>query len=256
VPNFLSDGIQIAYETYGDGRPVLLIHGFASSGIVNWVETGWVDSLLVAGYRAITVDNRGHGKSAKLYDPSAYYPSIMAADAERLLDRLGIAAAPVIGYSMGARIAAFLALQNPARVSRSVWGGMGLNLINGLSDSEEIIAGLTAPSLADIKGRAGRQFRIFADRTGADRQALAACMVTSREPMPESDVRRIATPVLVVTGAEDVMAGPAEALAALLPHGEAATVPNRDHMRATGDPEFKRFALAFLAKDAPARSEI
>jgi pimeloyl-ACP methyl ester carboxylesterase len=170
----------------------------------------------------------------------------MAADAERLLDHLGIHAAPEVGYSMGARIAACLCHRSPARVICSVWGGMGLNLITGLEDSDEIIAGLLAPSLADVPTRTARQFRIFADRTRADRQALAACMKTSRDPMPESEVRAVTTPVLVVTGSEDRMAGPADALAVLLPHGEAFTIPNRDHMRSTGDAGFKRATLSFL----------
>src|SRR5690606_31605531 len=107
MPTFVSDGINLAYETYGEGAPVLLIHGFGSSGRVNWVETGWTETLTAAGYQAITIDNRGHGESEKLYDPERYYPWLMADDAARLLAHLGIRSAPVIGYSMGARIAAF-----------------------------------------------------------------------------------------------------------------------------------------------------
>jgi len=104
VPSFFSDGISIAYETFGEGRPVLLIHGFGSSGKVNWLDTGWVEALTDAGYQAITVDNRGHGASRKLYDPNLYYAHDMAEDARRLLDHLGIERAAVMGYSMGARI--------------------------------------------------------------------------------------------------------------------------------------------------------
>jgi len=250
VPNFLSDGIPIAYEVHGDGPAVLLIHGFGSSGQVNWVDTGWVETLTKAGYGAVTFDNRGHGKSKKLYDAGLYFAHDMAMDAKRLLDHLGIRRAPVIGYSMGARIAAFLALKSPAHVSCSIWGGMGVNLITGLSDSEEIISALTAESLADVRGKTGRQFRIFAEHTGADKAALAACMVSSREPMTERQVHDIAVPVLVATGSEDEMAGPASALAAKLQHAEAVTIERRDHMRATGDPQFKRAALEFLARHA------
>jgi pimeloyl-ACP methyl ester carboxylesterase len=71
-------------------------------------------------------------------------------------------------------------------------------------------------------------------------------MKTSRDPMPEAEVRAVTTPVLVVTGSEDKMAGPAQALASLLPHGEAFTISNRDHMRSTGDAGFKRATLTFL----------
>ena len=248
MPQFFSDGIAIAYEVHGEGRPILLIHGFGSSGKVNWIDTGWVETLLEAGYQPITFDNRGHGASRKLYDAGLYFAHDMALDALHLMDHLGIERLPVIGYSMGARIAAFLALRHPERVSAAVFGGMGGNLISGLEDSEEIISALTAESLDHVTGRTGRQFRIFADHNKADRAALAACMVNSREPMSERDVRRIEVPVLVAVGENDEMAGSPGALATLLPHGEAFVIPRRDHMRATGDREFKRAALEFLSR--------
>jgi pimeloyl-ACP methyl ester carboxylesterase len=248
MPEFLSDGISLSYDVFGEGGPILLIHGFASNVEINWVSTGWVETLTRAGYRVVAFDNRGHGRSQKLYDSSLYFAHEMADDARRLLDHLGIERLPVIGYSMGARIAAFLALEAPDRVSCAVMGGMGLNLVTGLADSEAIISALTAESLADVTDRSGRQFRIFAEHSKADRAALAACMINSREPMREADVRRIDVPVLVAVGEEDDMAGSAEGLARLLPRGEAFIIPRRDHMRATGDVAFKDAALAFLAR--------
>ena len=248
MPSFLSDGIEIAYEVYGDGRPILLIHGFASSGVINWLNTGWIDALQKAGWAPITIDNRGHGASRKLYDPKLYFAHEMADDAARLLDRLDHATLPVMGYSMGARISAYLALRQPDRVRCAVWGGMGLNLVTGLEDSEEIIAALTADSLSEVKGATGRQFRIFADHSKADRAALAACMISSREPMDEADVRKIQQPTLVAVGEADDMAGDPASLAALLPRGEAFVIPGRAHMLATGDAKFKAAALEFLAR--------
>ena len=246
MQSFLSNGIEIAYEVSGEGRPILLIHGFASSGRINWVNTGWVEALKEAGYQPITMDNRGHGSSRKLYDPKLYFAHDMADDAARLLDHLGLKRVPVIGYSMGARIAAYLCLRHPERVRATIWGGMGFNLITGLEDSEEIIEALTAESLADVKGATGRQFRIFADHSKADRAALAACMISSREPMAEALVRQIETPVLVAVGETDDMAGDPHRLADLLPHAEAFTIPKRNHMLATGDPKFKAAAVKFL----------
>lgn len=245
---FSSDGISIAYQVFGQGSPILLIHGFASNIQVNWVQTGWVDTLVDAGHRVIALDNRGHGQSQKLYDPKLYFAHEMAEDAARLLDHLEIGTATVMGYSMGARISCFLALQHPERVDRLVLGGMGRNLIEGLADSEEIIEALTAESLSQVTGKTGRQFRIFADHSKADRAALAACMINSREPMSEAMARRIMQPALIAVGEADDMAGSPQALADLLPHGEAFTIPRRDHMRSTGDPAFKQAALAFLAR--------
>lgn len=249
MPSFQTDGLNLAYETFGEGQPVLCIHGFASSGKVNWIDTGWVEALTAAGYRAIVIDNRGHGNSDKPHDPEAYYPTLMARDAVALLEHLGIARAAVLGYSMGARIAAFMAFEHEARVACVIFGGMGLNLINGLSDGNDIIAGLRAPSLAELSHPTARQFRIFADHTKSDREALAACMETSRQPMARADVRRIGVPVFVAVGEADDMAGSPQPLAELIPGAEAFVIPKRDHMRATGDKAFKTAAIDFLGRN-------
>ncbi|WP_108396398.1 alpha/beta fold hydrolase [Devosia submarina] len=248
MPTFQSGELTLSYEVFGKGLPVLCIHGFASSGKVNWIETGWVETLTDAGYQAIVLDNRGHGQSDKPHDPDDYYPSDMARDAVALLNHLEIKRAAVLGYSMGARIAAFMAFEHEARVACAIFGGMGMNLINGLSDGNDIIAGLRAPSLESLTHPTARQFRIFADHTGSDREALAACMETSRQPMARADVRRIGVPVLVAVGEADDMAGSPEPLAALIPRAEALVIPKRDHMRATGDKVFKAAALEFLGR--------
>ncbi|MCP8883402.1 alpha/beta hydrolase [Devosia sp. XJ19-1] len=251
MPSFTTSGLSLAYEVAGEGPPVLLVHGFASSGKVNWVDTGWVETLTGAGYMAITLDNRGHGQSDKPHDPELYYPTQMAEDALALLDHLKIERTAVIGYSMGARITAFLAFAHPERVACVVFGGMGLNLINGLADGNDIIAGLRAPALADLTHPTARQFRIFADHTGSDREALAACMETSRQPMARADVRRIHVPALVAIGSEDEMAGSPGPLVELMLQGEALVIPKRDHMRATGDKVFKAATLEFFGRTYP-----
>jgi pimeloyl-ACP methyl ester carboxylesterase len=247
MPFFESQGLRLSYAEYGQGPVVLCIHGFASSGKVNWLDTGWVETLVDAGYRAVTLDNRGHGDSDRPHDAELYTPVAMAGDAIALLDHLGVNRAALLGYSMGARIAAFASYAHPERVNCAIFGGMGLNLIHGLSDGNDIIAGLLAPSLDSLTHPTARQFRIFADHTGSDRIALAACMETSREPMAKADVRRIPVPVLVAVGEADEMAGRPEPLAELLPHGEAFVIPKRDHMRATGDRAFKAKGLEFLS---------
>lgn len=247
MTSFLSNGIEIAYDVHTDsGTPVLLIHGFASSGQINWVNTGWVDTLAKAGYQPITMDNRGHGKSRKVYDPKLYTARDMADDAARLIAHLSLKRLPVIGFSMGARITAFLMLRHPRLVRCAVWGGMGANLMTGLDNSEEIARALLAESLADVTTPIGRQFRLFADHSRADRAALAACVVSSREPMLPDDVRGITAPVLVAVGENDEMAGGIEPLLQLLPRGEGFVIPKRNHMLSTGDPKFKDAALKFL----------
>src|SRR5262245_21812839 len=132
MPSFNNDGVDIAYLDEGEGEPVVLVHGFASTKEVNWVNPGWVSTVTRAGRRAIALDNRGHGASAKLYDPAAYHSAVMAEDVRALLDHLAIPRADVMGYSMGARIAAFLALAHPDRVRSAVLGGLGIRLVDGV----------------------------------------------------------------------------------------------------------------------------
>src|SRR6202165_4293485 len=108
--SFRAGSVEIAYLDEGDGDPIVLVHGFASNKQVNWVHPGWVATLKGAGRRVIALDNRGHGASTKLYDPAAYHSAVMADDVRALLDHLGLPRADVMGYSMGARNTAFLAL--------------------------------------------------------------------------------------------------------------------------------------------------
>lgn len=250
LPTFLSDGVEIAYrdENPGEGLglPVLLIHGFASHVDMNWVATGWVRALTDAGFRVIAFDNRGHGKSEKLYDLAQYGAPIMAEDARRLLDHLGIDRAHVVGYSMGARIGAFLALRHPERVGRIVFGGLGINMVRGMAGTGPIAHALEAPHIDDVKNPTARTFRAFAEQTKSDLKALAACIRSSRDPISANDVARIASPVLVAVGEHDVIGGDAAQLAALIPGAVGFTIPGRDHMKAVGDAAFKDHAVAFL----------
>jgi pimeloyl-ACP methyl ester carboxylesterase len=246
--SFRNDGVDIAYLDEGEGEPVVLVHGFASTKEVNWLNPGWVSTLTRAGRRVIALDNRGHGASAKLYDPAAYHSAVMAEDVRALLDHFGIPRADVMGYSMGARIAAFLTLAHPARVRSVVLGGLGIRLVDGVGLPESIADALEAPSLADVGDPQGRAFRAFADQTKSDRKALAACIRGSRQTLSRQDCARLTTPVLVAVGSKDDVAGSAPELAALLPQGRALDIPGRDHMLAVGDRVFKEAVLAFLAQ--------
>jgi pimeloyl-ACP methyl ester carboxylesterase len=246
MPTFKHGDVEIAYLDEGQGDPIILVHGFASNRVVNWVFPGWVQTLTAAGHRAIALDNRGHGESSKLYDPAAYHTAKLAEDVRALLDHLGIARADVMGYSMGARITAFLSRLYPDRVRSAVLGGLGYKLIDGVGLPETIAEALEAPSLADVTDPMGRTFRAFADQTKSDRRALAACIRGTRQVMPQEDVARIGIPVLVAVGTKDVVSGPAEPLAAILPQGRALDIPGRDHMLAVGDKVFKAGVLDFL----------
>jgi pimeloyl-ACP methyl ester carboxylesterase len=239
--------VEIAYLDEGTGEPIVLIHGFASTKEVNWVNPGWLATLTGAGRRAIALDCRGHGASAKLYDPALYRLELMAEDVRALLDHLGIARADVMGYSMGARLTAFLTLAHPGRTRCAILGGLGAQLVKGVGLEDKIALALEAPSVDDVIDPQGRMFRIFADQTGSDRKALAACVRGSRQSLSAIEVAGIAVPTLVAVGTKDGLAGSAQELAALIPGARAVDIANRDHMLAVGDRAFKSAVLEFLA---------
>jgi pimeloyl-ACP methyl ester carboxylesterase len=245
---FSSDGVKIAYTVEGAGEPILLIHGFASNIKANWGDTRWIEFLANHDFRVIAINNRGHGASEKLYDPEAYTGPIMAEDARRLLDHLGLARADVMGYSMGARIAAFLALAHPDRVRSAIFAGLGANMIHGVGDPRPIASALLADDPSEIMDMNARAFRTFADQTKSDRRALAACIMASRDRIPGEDLATLRVPVLVAVGTEDGIAGPAKPLADAIPGAEALDIPGRDHMKAVGDRAFKNGALDFLRR--------
>lgn len=246
------DRAAIAYHDLGprDGVPVILIHGFASNARVNWLSTGWTKLLTDAGYRVVAIDNRGHGHSSKFYEPADYGPDIFADDVIALMDHLDIAAAHVIGYSMGGRITSWLAYARPERLLSATIGGMGAN-IGGRGGYERVADALLAEDPDAIEDRGALSFRRFADTTGADRKALAACIMPSNTRITPEIVSAISVPVLVVVGSLDEIAGPAEPLADMIRDGEAVTLPGFDHMKAVGAPGFKAAALDFLKRHDP-----
>lgn len=119
----MSRDVKIHYVVKGKGDPVILVHGLGSSANLNWEMPGTVAEL-AKHYHVIAFDNRGHGQSDK---PQAegQYGVQMVEDVVRLMDRLNLPKAHIVGYSLGGMIALKLAVLHPARVSSVVLGGMG-----------------------------------------------------------------------------------------------------------------------------------
>ncbi len=193
LKRFSSNGVHIAFidvapQNTDRGEPILLIHGFGSNHKVNWVNPRWVDTLTRDGRRVIALDNRGHGDSDKLYAPADYRTDRMAQDSANLLAHLSVARADVMGYSMGARIGAFLTLGRPDLVRSLVIGGLGDRLVDGAGLPMGIAEAMEAPSLDGLTDPMQRMFRAFADQTKSDRRALAACIRGSRQSLTEGGV--------------------------------------------------------------------
>ena len=246
MPSFHNGAVEIAYLDEGEGDPIVLVHGFASSKNVNWVYPTWVSDLRKDGRRVIALDNRGHGQSTKLYDPADYHTDLMAGDAAALITHLHLERADVMGYSLGARITAVLAARHPDRVRSVILGGVGIKLVEAAGLHHDVARSLELPSIDDVTDPQGKAFRLFAEQTQSDLRALAACLRGSRQTLQRDELGVVRAPVLVAAGTRDDIAGSPAGLAALFPSGQALDIPNRDHMVAVGDRVFKAAVLEFL----------
>lgn len=248
MPSFQHDGLEIAFLDEGEGEPIVLVHGFASTKEINWVHPGWVSTLKNSGRRVIALDNRGHGASSKPHDPAAYTLPLMASDTLALLDHLKLERVDYLGYSMGGRIGMLLALRHPDRLRSASLGGIGASLITGPGRGTRIIKALQAKSVDLITDLVARSFRLFAEQTKSDLQALADCMRGLRHPFLPEELATCRVPVLIVRGDQDEIAGPAKEIVAMIPGAEYIEIPSRNHMTAVGDKAFKEGVIAFLKK--------
>ena len=239
-----SDGVTLAWYELGEGRPVLLLHGFFSNAETNWLKFGHAQALAARGFRVIMPDLRGHGQSEAPHEARFYPPDVLARDGRELVAHLGLADYDLGGYSLGGRTAARMAILG-ARPRRLIVSGMGLR---GMLDTgrradhfREILTGLGTHKRGSPKWLA----EMFLKTTGGDPKAMLA-LIDSFADSTEEELRAIAMPALILSGAEDQDNGPAEALAALLPQGRYVEVPG-NHMSAVTKPELGRAMADFLA---------
>lgn len=237
------DGTRIVYDDEGDGPAVVLLHGFAADAHLNWRAPGVIGPLLAAGCRIVAPDARGHGGSEKPHDPQRYEGGAMARDVTALLDHLAIESCALVGYSMGA-ITALRVTPNEPRARRLVLGGIGGSILRSRTSAQrEAIASALDAAGDDDAPPAARGFRRFAESTGADLRALAACMRGNRiEHQRPSDV---SVPTLVLTSAEDELAGSPQELADAIP-GASAIFLSGSHLAAVADVRFAPAIVDFV----------
>jgi pimeloyl-ACP methyl ester carboxylesterase len=250
MPGFTSDGVTINYIDEGEGPPIVLVHGFASSLHGNWRATGITGTLMKSGRRVVALDCRGHGRSGKPHDPEAYGGTKMADDVLALMDHLGIQQADLMGYSMGGAISASLLVRHPERFKTVILGGIGDAMLSGGPRRAGLAEGMEAKDANDVKDPTARGFRQFAEQSGNDLGALAAMQRSARAPLDASKLADVRLPVLVLIGAEDTLAGPAAKLAAAIPGARHVVVPG-DHLGVFQQPEYTAAVVSFLDELSP-----
>jgi pimeloyl-ACP methyl ester carboxylesterase len=248
---FPSGGLTLAFDDIGggssEGRPMILVHGFATNRAENWRRLGWYAALERRRMRAVALDLRGHGESDKPQDSAAYGREAMAGDVLALMDHLDIPRAHILGFSLGSRVALTVALRAPERFATLTMGGVGETLFERRAVTGNPVAEAMESADPDsITEPLLKSFRLFADEQNEDRLALAALARAKDEPITRDMVAGLAVPVLVVAGSRDSLAGDPEPLAKAFPDGRAVMVPGVDHFSIIAHALFKASVFEFL----------
>ncbi len=237
------DGVELAFRELGEGRPLLLFHGFLSNATVNWLRYGHAALLAARGFRVILPDLRGHGDSVKSHHAAAYPPDVLADDGLALIEELGLDDYDLGGYSLGGRTTMRLLVRG-AKPRRAVVAGMGLEgIIHSGGHSAFFRRVLSAPG-SFRRGSPEWLAEAFFKTVGGDPEALLL-LLDSFVPTPREALARVEIPVLVAAGATDDVNTSARALAAELPKGRFVELPG-NHMSAVAGPELGAAIVDFL----------
>jgi pimeloyl-ACP methyl ester carboxylesterase len=221
------DGAQIAYRRLGNGRPLLVLNGFAATS-ADW-DPSFIDGL-ASSNELILLDNRGIGRSTDNGQP--FDIAKLADDAARVIEVLGIERVNVLGWSMGGFIAQTLALQHPGRINKLIL----LSTDPGGADADRASAAVWS-QLIDTSGAPHDQakrllslvfpraiaesiYREFGDIVAAARAQLSTDLVNRQVAAMDvwhrtgigNRVGEMNVPVLIATGSEDIVIPPSNAL--------------------------------------------
>jgi pimeloyl-ACP methyl ester carboxylesterase len=240
---FESKGVRLHYTVEGQGEPVVLLHGFAVHGDLNWRLPG-ITKALANDFRVITLDLRGHGLSDKPHN-SEQYGLEMVNDVPRLLDHLQIDKVHVIGYSLGGFITLKLAAAHPERLITASVLGAGWEhpgnstFLNTLPQLESALR--SGKGIGPLMAHLGAERRkpgllhTWAVRimTGYLNDVVALAAMVSEIPaltLTEKEVRSIRIPTCTIVGSRDPLRVSAEAMARLVPADTLVIVEGARHV--------------------------
>jgi len=236
------DGARIWYTTYGQGSPVLLLHGgLGHSG--NWGNQ--VPALIATGYRPVLIDSRGHGRSTR--DARPYNYELMAADALAVMDSLGIETAALAGWSDGACTALIAGMQAPERVA-----GVFFFACN-MDPSGTKVMTASSPILERCFARHAQDYAQLSSTPDDFRDFVkAVTRMMETEPnysAPELSEVRVPVAIVQSEGDEFIKREHAEYLAETIPGAELVILPGVTHFAPLQRPEvFNAALLAFLKR--------
>ena len=237
-------GARIWYATYGEGPPVVLLHGgLGHSG--NWSYQ--LSSLLAAGRRVVLIDSRGHGRSTRDSRPYSY--ELMASDVLAVMDMLQLHKAAVVGWSDGACIGLVLAAQAPERIAGVFFFACNMDP----SGAKEFEA---TPVLDRCFSRHAKDYAELSATPGEFDDFVSAVseMMKTQPNYSSSDLAKIRVPVAIVQSETDefIKKEHAEYLARSIPAAELIWLHRVSHFAPLQRPSAFNDAMhAFLDRVLP-----
>ncbi|MFI5782970.1 alpha/beta fold hydrolase [Nocardia sp. NPDC051570] len=236
------DGIRMYYAEYGQGRPVLLLHGgLANSEYWNYQ----VPALVRAGYRVIVADSRGHGRSTRTAEPYSY--DLMSADVLALMDYLGLPKADLVGWSDGGIIGLDIAINHPDRLGKLFTYGANSDP-SGLTPH-----GTDNPNFARYIARARTEYQTLSPTPDQYNEFVAQIthMWDTQPNDTAAQLQTIAVPTTIADGEHDevIQRSHTEYLAHTIPHADLRILPGVSHFGMLQNPdEFNRAVLDCLSR--------
>jgi pimeloyl-ACP methyl ester carboxylesterase len=229
------NGISVYYAVYGQGPPVILLHG----GLANADYWGNQIKALMPRRTVIVMDSRGHGRSTRDARPYGY--DLMADDVVGLLDFLNVPKADVVGWSDGGILGLDLAIRHKDRVGK-IFAFAANTVPSGVKDDVE-----KNPTFAAFIKRAGEEYAAHSS-TPKEYDAFVeqiSKMWASEPNWTDAQLQAITAAVLVVDGDHDeaIKREHTEYIAATVPHAGLLILPNASHFAFLQDPELFNFAL-------------
>ena len=237
------DGLPIAVHVVGEGRDMVLIHGYFSNAYTNWIRYGHAAKLVAAGFRLIMPDLRGHGESGKPHDPAAYPADALTDDNLAVVEQMGLTDYDLGGYSLGARTTVRM-LARGATPRRVILSGMGLRGLTQTLDNGGYYTNVLTNLGTFERGTSEWMTEAFLKTTKGDPIALLNILKTFVDT-PAEVIAGFAQPTAVICGADDDSNGNARELADILPDSRYVEVPGT-HMNAVTRKELGQAMVDFL----------
>jgi pimeloyl-ACP methyl ester carboxylesterase len=235
------NGISVYYAVYGEGAPVILLHG----GLANADYWGNQIKALAPHHTVIVMDSRGHGRSTRDARPYGY--DLMADDVVGLMDAHKVPKADVVGWSDGGILGLDLAIRHKDRVGK-IFAFAANTVPSGVKDDVE-----KNPTFAAFIKRAGAEY-VSHSATPKEYDAFVeqiSKMWASEPNWTDAQLAAITAPVLVVDGDHDeaIKREHTEYIAATVPHAGLLILPNASHFAFVQDPDLFSFAILHFLGD-------